>query len=181
MEFDDPEPVVAFEPAEAPDPMFEHDPIHAVVPIVDPVIADLPVDDHPVVAPLLEDEHAVDATVDAPHIADIPAEPVVVAPLPDPVPLEPDHALFATHIDPRYAHTRNRWIDDDDDEYPPFVVPVAPVPAPVSVPLHPVHTTGVHHTDLPVMFHQITPPSRPGEGSSTHPFGHVPTSVLVIP
>ncbi|XP_035845271.1 calphotin-like [Helianthus annuus] len=185
MEFDAPEPAVAPEPVAALDPVFEHDPIHADVPIADPVIADLPIDDHPVVAPPLEGDHAVvDAQADAPLIVDMPAEPVVVAPFPDPVPLEPDHALFGTHIDSRYAHTRNGCIDDDD-EYPPFVVPVTPVPAPVSVPpeipLHPVHTTGVHHTDLPVMFHQFTPPARPGEGSSTHPFGHVPTSIPVVP
>ncbi|XP_022003130.2 proline-rich protein 36-like [Helianthus annuus] len=181
---DDPEPAVALELVDAPDPALEHDPIHADAPAIAPLADDIPIDDHPIVAPLLEDKHVVDAQVDAPHIADILAEPVVVAPLPDPVPLEPDHALFATHVDPRYAHTRNGWIDDDD-EYSPFVVPVTPVPAPVSVPpevpTHPVHTTGVHHTDLPVMFRQITPPSRPGEGSSTHPFGHVPTSVAVIP
>ncbi|XP_035830805.1 uncharacterized protein LOC110866537 [Helianthus annuus] len=72
MEFDDPEPAMAPKPVAAPNPVFEHDPIHAGVPIVDPVIADLPVDDHP---------------ADAPLIADVPAEPVVVAPLPDPVPV----------------------------------------------------------------------------------------------
>ncbi|XP_022004025.1 calphotin-like [Helianthus annuus] len=154
MEFDDPKPAVAPEPLATPDPVFEHDPIYAGIPIVDPVIADLPVDDHP---------------ADAPLIADVPAEPDVVAPLPDPVPLEPDHALFATHIDSRYAHTQNGWIDADD-EYPPFVVPVAPVPAPVSVPpdipLHPVYTTDARHMDFPLLFAQFTPPARPGEGGT---------------
>ncbi|KAJ0610558.1 hypothetical protein HanHA300_Chr01g0005121 [Helianthus annuus] len=100
MEFDDPEPAVAPEPVVAPDPAFEHDPIHADVPAVDPLIADIPVDDHPIIAPLLEDNHAVDA----PHIADIPAAPLV-APLPDPVPVQPDHTPFTTHVDPRYTHT----------------------------------------------------------------------------
>ncbi|XP_022031016.1 RNA-binding protein 33-like [Helianthus annuus] len=177
MEFDDPEPAVAPDPVVVLDPVFEHDPIHADIPIVDPLIADIPIDDHPIVAPLLEDEHAVDAQVDAPHIADIPADPVVVAPFPDPVPLEPDHALFATHVDPQYAHTRNGWIEDDDD-FPPFVVPVTPVPAPASAPfdapLFPTLTSDAHRTDLPITFLQEIPPPRPGEGSSRQPFGHAP-------
>ncbi|XP_022030673.1 uncharacterized protein LOC110931595 [Helianthus annuus] len=178
MEFDDPEPVVAPEPVVSPDPVFEHDPIHADVPIVDPLIADVPVDDHPIVALLLEDDHVVaDAHIDAPHIADIPAEPVVVAPFPDPVPLEPDHALFATHVNPQYAHTRNGWIEDDDD-FPPFVVPVtlvsAPASAPFDAPLFPTHTADAHRADLPITFLQEIPPPRPGEGSSRQPFGHAP-------
>ncbi|XP_022014660.1 pollen-specific leucine-rich repeat extensin-like protein 4 [Helianthus annuus] len=164
MAFDDPEPAIAPEPVAAPNPVFEHDPIHAGIPIVDPVIADLPADDHPVDAPLLEGDHVVAAAqADAPLIADVPVDPIV-APLPDPVPLEPDHALFATHIDPRYAHTQNGWIDVDD-ELPPF----------------PPHTTDARHMDFPFPFAQFTPPARPGEGSSAHPFGHVPTSILVVP
>ncbi|XP_021991849.1 uncharacterized protein LOC110888641 [Helianthus annuus] len=123
------------------------------------------------------DEHAVDAQVDALHIADIPADPVIAPPFPDPVPLEPDHALFATHVDPSYAHTRNGWIDDDD-EYPPFVVPVTPVPAPASAPfdapLFPTHTADANRADLPITFLQEIPPPRPGEGSSRQPFGHAP-------
>ncbi|KAJ0493245.1 hypothetical protein HanIR_Chr12g0583991 [Helianthus annuus] len=166
MEFDDPEPAMAPEPVAAPDPVFEQDPIHAGIPIVDPVIADLPVDDPPVDVPLLERDHvdAAAAQTDVPLIADVPPEPDVVAPLPDPVPLEPDHALFATRIDPRYAHTQNGWIDADD-ELPPF----------------PPHTTDARHMDFPFSFAQFTPPARPGEGSSAHPFGHVPTSITVIP
>ncbi|XP_035831915.1 leucine-rich repeat extensin-like protein 1 [Helianthus annuus] len=161
MEFVDPKPAVALEPVvDAP----------AVAPLVD----DLPVDDHPVVAPLLEDDHA--AHIDAPHVAEIPADPVV-APLPDPVPVQFDHAPFATHIDPRYAHTHNGWIDDDDD-FPPFVVPVtppvAPASAPIDAPLFPAHVTDAHHADLPVTFLQDIPPPRPGEGSSRQPFGHTP-------
>ncbi|XP_021997847.1 uncharacterized protein LOC110894896 [Helianthus annuus] len=130
------------EPVAAPDPVFEHDPIHAGVPIVDPVIADLPVDDNPVDAPLLEGDHVVVAAqADAPLIADVPVDPIV-APLPDPVPLEPDHVLFMTHIDPRYAHTQNGWIDADD-ELPPF----------------PPHTTNARHMDFPSSFAQFTPPA----------------------
>ncbi|XP_035834071.1 proline-rich protein 36-like [Helianthus annuus] len=145
MEFVDPEPAMALEPVAAPDPVVEHDPVHAGAPVIDPVIADPPIDDHPVDAPLLEGDHVVAADpVDAPFIADAPVDPVI-APLPDPVPLEPEHALFATHIDPRYAHTQNGWIDADD-ELPPF-----------------------------------TPPARPGEGSSAHPFRHVSVSIPVIP
>ncbi|XP_021994952.1 calphotin-like [Helianthus annuus] len=193
MEFDDLEPAVAPEPVVAPDPALEHDPIHADVPAVDPLIADVPIDDHPIVAPLLEDDHVVaDAHIDAPpllegpvaaplvvdeHVADFPVDPVVVAPFPDPVPLEPDHALFVTHVDPQYAHTRNGWIEDDDD-FPPFVVPVTPVSAPASAPfdapLFPTHTADAHRTDLPITFLQDIPPPRPGEGSSHQPFGHAP-------
>ncbi|XP_022014310.1 proline-rich protein 36-like [Helianthus annuus] len=113
----------------------------------------------------------------APHIVDIPAEPDVVAPFPDPVPLEPDHALFATHVDPQYAHTRNGWTEDDDD-FPPFVVPVTPVSAPASAPfdapLFHTYTADAHRTDLPITFLQEIPPPRPGEGSSRQPFGHAP-------
>uniref|UniRef100_A0A251T3E0 Uncharacterized protein n=1 Tax=Helianthus annuus TaxID=4232 RepID=A0A251T3E0_HELAN len=164
MAFDDPEPAMAPEPVAALDPVFEHDPVHAGAPIIDHVIADPPIDDHPVDAPLLEGDHVVAADhVDAPFIADAPVDPVV-APLPDPVPLEPKHALFATHIDPRYAHTQNGWIDADD-ELPPI----------------PPHTTDARHISTSFSFPQFTPPARPGEGSSAHPFGHVPVSIPVIP
>ncbi|MFS7977178.1 hypothetical protein Hanom_Chr10g00901061 [Helianthus anomalus] len=193
MEFDDPEPAVAPEPVVAPDLAFEHDPIHADVPAVDPLIADVPVDDHPIVAPLLEDDHVIaDAHIDASpllegpvaaplvvdeHVADIPADPVIVAPFPNPVPLEPDNALFATHVDPRYAHTRNGRIEDDDD-FQPFVVPITPVSAPASAPfdapLFPIHTADAHRTDLPITFLHDIPPPHPGEGSSHQPFGHAP-------
>ncbi|KAF5766585.1 hypothetical protein HanXRQr2_Chr15g0717111 [Helianthus annuus] len=135
MVFDDPEPAMAPEPVAAPDPVFEHDPIHAGIPIVDPVIADLPVDDHPVDAPLLEGDHVVAAAqADAPLIADVPVDPI------------------------------NGWIDADD-ELPPF----------------PPHTTDARHMDFPSSFAQFTPSARLGEGSSAHPFGHVPTSVPVVP
>ncbi|XP_021997929.1 uncharacterized protein LOC110894976 [Helianthus annuus] len=67
IEFDDLEPAMAPKPVATPDPVFEHDPVHAGVPIVDPVIADLPVDDHPVDAPLLEGDYVVAADqADAP-------------------------------------------------------------------------------------------------------------------
>ncbi|XP_035842168.1 magnetosome-associated protein MamJ-like [Helianthus annuus] len=177
LEFVDPEPVVTPEPVVAPDPAFEHDLVHADAPTVPPFIDDIPVDDHHVVAPPLVDDHAVDVHVDAPPVADLP----VVAPHPDPMPVMLNHAPFATYIDPRYAHTHNGWIDDDDD-FPPFVVPVtppvapvsAPVSVPIDVPLLPTHTTDVHRTDLPVTFLQDIPPPRPGEGSSRQPFGHTP-------
>ncbi|XP_022024488.1 cell surface glycoprotein 1-like [Helianthus annuus] len=130
---------------------------------------------------------SVASSVPPPIHADIPAEPDVVAPFPDPVPLEPDHALFAAHVDPQYADTRNGWIDDDD-ELPPFVAPVAPVLAPIfaptdippfpphttDAPLFPTHTTEAHRTDLPITFLQEIPPPRPGEGPSHQPFGHAP-------
>ncbi|MFS7937474.1 hypothetical protein Hanom_Chr05g00428011 [Helianthus anomalus] len=101
---------------------------------------------------------------------------VAASPLPDPVPVLVDHAPLATHIDPRYAHTRNGWIEDDD--YPPFVRQVTPPPAPVHAPFgigpfHP-HETNVHRTDLPITFLQDIPPPRPGEGPSSQQAGHVP-------
>ncbi|KAF5803393.1 hypothetical protein HanXRQr2_Chr06g0270811 [Helianthus annuus] len=141
----DPEPKVEFilvEPAPAdlelgvaPEPVFAPGPI--------PV-------DAPVVAP-----HVTDAPVVAPPAVEVP----VVAPIPDPMPMFDDLEPFATHIDPRYADTRNGWIEDDDD-YPPFVLPVtppaAPVSAPIDVPLFHPHVSDPHRTDLPTTF--VTPP-----------------------
>ncbi|XP_021985059.1 proline-rich extensin-like protein EPR1 [Helianthus annuus] len=132
MDLVDPEPVMAPKPVVAPDPALEHDPVHDEAPAFVPPIAD-----PPVVAPPLVDD------------------PVVDAPLPDLVPVLFDRAPFAAHIDPRYADTRNGWIDDDDD-YPPYVLPVnppvAPVFAPTDIPLFPPHTTDAHRTDLPITF-----------------------------
>ncbi|XP_022040379.1 36.4 kDa proline-rich protein-like [Helianthus annuus] len=138
------------QPAEAPvlpddqllDMPADHEPALAdPLPVHDPIP-----DDVPVVAP-----PAVDAPVVAPPVVDAP----VVAPLPDPMPVFVDHAPFATHIDPRYADTRNWWIEDDDD-YPPFVLPVtppaAPVFAPADVPQYHPHVSDVHRTDLPITF-----------------------------
>ncbi|XP_035835810.1 uncharacterized protein LOC110887686 [Helianthus annuus] len=180
---DDSDPV--FPPGFDPDQEIEfihldqpmEDPVDPVDPMfADPADFEMEFDDpEPAVAPE-PDDHAIDAHIDAPHNADIPADPVV-APFPDPVPVEPDHAPFATYIDPRYAHTRNGWIDDDDD-YPPFVVPVtpasAPASAPIDAPLFPAHVTDAHRADLPITFLQDIPPPRPGEGSSRQPFGHAP-------
>ncbi|XP_021985169.1 uncharacterized protein LOC110881110 [Helianthus annuus] len=131
------------------------------------------IDPEPAVAPEPGDHVVADAHVDVPFLLGDP----VIAPLPDPVPVQPDLAPFATHVDPRYAHTRNGWIDDDDD-YPPFVVPVTPASAPASVPidapLFPTHVTDAHRADLPVTFLQDIPPPHPGDGSSRQPFGHTP-------
>ncbi|KAF5768906.1 hypothetical protein HanXRQr2_Chr14g0642011 [Helianthus annuus] len=154
MDLVDPKPVMAPEPVVAPDPAPEHDPILDNAPAFAPPIADLPV-----VAPPVVDD------------------PIVDAPLPDPVPALVDRAPFASHIDPRYADTCNGWIEDDDD-YPPFVLPVtppvAPVSAPTDIPLFPPHTTDVHRTDLPITFLQDIPPPHPGEGSSRQPPVSVP-------
>ncbi|KAJ0637060.1 hypothetical protein HanOQP8_Chr17g0669331 [Helianthus annuus] len=154
MDLVDPEPVMAPEPAVAPDPAPEHDPVLDDAPAIAPPIADLPI-----VAPPVVDDPVVDVL------------------LPDPVPVLVDRAPFAAHIDPRYADTRNGWIEDDDD-HPPFVLtvtpPVAPVSAPNDIPLFPPHTTDVHHTDLPITFLQDIPPPRPGEGSSRQPPVSVP-------
>ncbi|XP_021991727.2 SH3 domain-containing protein C23A1.17-like [Helianthus annuus] len=94
----------------APEPIFAPDPIPVDAPVVAP-----PVTNAPVIAP---------------PAAEIPD----VAPIPDPMPIFDDFAPFATHIDPRYADTRNGWIEDDDD-YPPFVLPVTPPAAPISAPV----------------------------------------------
>ncbi|KAF5772114.1 hypothetical protein HanXRQr2_Chr13g0572931 [Helianthus annuus] len=81
--------------------------------------------------------------------------------------------LFATHVDPRYAHTRNGWIYDDDD-FPPFVVPITPASVPIDAPVLPTLTADAHRTDLPITCLQDIPLPRPGEGSSRQPFGHAP-------
>ncbi|XP_021985943.1 calphotin-like [Helianthus annuus] len=126
MDLVDPEPVMAPEPVIAPDPAPKHDHVHDDAPSFASPIADLPI-----AAPPLVDD------------------PIVDVPLPDPVPALVDRAPFAAQIDPRYADTRNGWIEDDDD-YPPFVLPVTPPVAP----------------DIP--------PPRPGEGSSRQPPVYVP-------
>ncbi|XP_035832827.1 WAS/WASL-interacting protein family member 3-like [Helianthus annuus] len=169
-----------FQPFALPDvgaePADEHDPVHDDAPAVAPLVDDIPIADHPIVATPLVDDHIDDAPVDAPLLMEDP----VVAPLPDPVPVLFDRAPFATHIDPRYADTRNGWIDDDDD-YPAFVLPVtppaapvlalvlAPISAPIDIPPFPPHITDAHRTDLPVTFLHDIPPPRPGEGSSRQP------------
>ncbi|XP_022007761.1 proline-rich extensin-like protein EPR1 [Helianthus annuus] len=156
MDLVDPEPVMVPEPVVALDPAPEHDPVPDDAPALVLPIADLPI-----VAPPLVDD------------------PIVDAPLPDPVPALVDRAPFIAHIDPRYADTRNGWIEDDD--YPPFVLPVTPPVAPVSAPtefplFHP-HTTDVHRTDLLITLLQDIPPPRLGEGSSRQP----PVSVPPVP
>ncbi|KAJ0484466.1 hypothetical protein HanLR1_Chr14g0513731 [Helianthus annuus] len=181
-----PDPEVEFVPAEpapadpelgvALEPVFAHDPIDvpAVALLPDP----LPEPDHvdiPVVEPSV-----VDAPVVAPPVTDVP---VVVAPLPDPAPVFVDRAPFATHVDPRYADTRNGWIEDDDD-YPPFVLPVtppvAPVFAPFDVPQYHPHVSDVHRSDLPITFLQDIPPPRPGEGPSTQQHDHMPPTTAAF-
>ncbi|XP_035831987.1 uncharacterized protein LOC118481018 [Helianthus annuus] len=158
MDLVDPEPVMA------PEPIVDHDPV------LDDAPADAPPDmGAPAIAPLVDDIPIVDLPVVAPPLMD---DLVVDAPLPDPMPVLFDRAPFAAHIDPRYADTRNGWIDDDDDN-PPFVLPVtppvAPVSAPTDIPLFPPHTTDAHRTYLPITFLQDIPPPRPGEGSSRQP------------
>ncbi|XP_022030944.1 SH3 domain-containing protein C23A1.17-like [Helianthus annuus] len=109
----------------------------------------------------------------------IPADvPISAPPLPDPIPVLVDRAPFATHVDPRYVHTRNGWIEDDDD-YPPFVRPLIPPPAstqaPVDIaPFHP-HESDIHRTDLPVTFLQDILPLHPGEGPSSQQPSQIPS------
>ncbi|XP_035841342.1 proline-rich extensin-like protein EPR1 [Helianthus annuus] len=131
----DPEPVMV------PEPVVDHDPVFDDAPAVAP-----PDMGAPAIAPLVDDIPIADFPVVAPPLVD---DPVVDAPLPDPVPVLVDRAPFAAHKDPRYADTRNGWIEDDDD-YPPFVLPVTPPVAP----------------DIP--------PPRLGEGSSRQPPVSVP-------
>ncbi|XP_021985673.1 proline-rich protein 36-like [Helianthus annuus] len=110
-----PEPEVEFVPAEpapvGPEPVISHDPIDV------PAFA--------LLSDPLPEPDRVDPPVVAPPVVDAPviAPPVV------------DHATFNTHIDPRYADTLNGWIEDDDDDYPPFVLPVTPPAAPAFAPL----------------------------------------------
>ncbi|XP_021993638.1 vegetative cell wall protein gp1-like [Helianthus annuus] len=166
MDLVDPEPVMAPEPVVDRSPVLDDAPAVAPpdmgAPAIAPFVDDMPITDLPIVAP-----PAVD-------------DPVVDAPIPDPVPALIDRAPFAAHIDPRYADTRNGWIEDDHD-YPPFVLPVtppvAPVSAPPDIPFFPPHTTDAHRTDLPITFLQDIPPPRPEEGSSRQP----PVSVPPVP
>ncbi|XP_021991511.1 proline-rich receptor-like protein kinase PERK2 [Helianthus annuus] len=150
MDLVDPEPVMAPEPIVAPDLAPEHDPIHDDAPAFVPPIADLPV-----VAPPVVDD------------------PVVDVPLPDPVLALIDRAPFATHIDPRYVDTHNGWINDDDD-YPPFVLPDIPPPhpgegssrqPPVSIP--PVLSSSLPFTS---QFPHVAPPTAPPFMPSSEPF-----------
>ncbi|KAJ0883305.1 hypothetical protein HanPSC8_Chr10g0419961 [Helianthus annuus] len=153
MAFDDPEPAMAPEQAAALDPVLEHDPVHVGIPI-EPVIADPPADDHPVDAPLLEGDHVIAADhVDPPLIADAPVDPLV-APHPDPIPVQFHRALFEAQRDPRDEHAQHGWIPADDE--------VPPIPP---------HTTDARHVDFSFPVPQFTPPARPGEGSSAHPLG----------
>ncbi|XP_022024741.1 pollen-specific leucine-rich repeat extensin-like protein 3 [Helianthus annuus] len=149
------EPVVAHDPIDAPAVAHFPDtlpkPDHVAIPDITP-----PVIVAPVVLPSVSDVSAIDAPIIAPVV-------------PVSAPVHADHAPFATHINPRYADTRNGWIEDDDD-YPPFVLPVtppvAPISAPIDVPFYHPHISDVHRTDLPITFLQDIPPPRPGEGSS---------------
>ncbi|XP_022003754.1 proline-rich protein 36-like [Helianthus annuus] len=173
------EPEVEFVPAEpapvGPEPAIAHDPIDVPVVLLFP--DPLPEPDHvdpPVMAP-----HVVDAPVIVPPVSD-----VLIADAPVLAPPVVNHAPFATHVDPRYADTRNGWIEDNDD-YPPFVLPVTPPTAPTFAPLdipqfHP-HTSDVHRTDLPITFLQDIPPPRPGEGPSTGPHDHMPPTTAAFP
>ncbi|XP_022040701.1 calphotin-like [Helianthus annuus] len=161
MDFADPEPIMAPEPVVAPDPVPVHDPVLVDAPALAPPIVDIPIVTPPVV--------------------DVP---IADAPLPDPVPAFVDRAPFATHIDPRYADTRKGWIEDDDD-YPPFVLPVTPPVAPISTPIdvpffHP-HISDVHRTDLPITFIQDIPLPRRGEGSSRQQPAFVPPVSSAVP
>ncbi|XP_022040506.1 SH3 domain-containing protein C23A1.17-like [Helianthus annuus] len=152
------------QPAEVP--AHPDDPIPAVLADYQPA----PVVSEPV--PVTDLVPFSDAPVVAPPAVGIPD----LAPIPDPMAIFDDLAPFATHMDPRYANSSNGWIEDDD--YPAYVVPVTPPPAPVTVPfdapLFPSSTSDAYRTDLPITFIQDIPPPQPGEGSSSQLFGHTP-------
>ncbi|XP_021971479.1 leucine-rich repeat extensin-like protein 3 [Helianthus annuus] len=163
MEMED-ELVPEEQPAEAP-----------VLP--DDQIPVMPVDHQP--APVVPEAIlALDPVlvIDAPAVAPPAVETPEVAPIPDPITIFDDLAPFATHIDPRYANTNNGWIEEDD--YPPYMVPVTPttvpVTAPLDIPVFPPPTSDAPRTDLLITFLQDIPSPRPGEGSSSQPFGHTP-------
>ncbi|KAJ0881867.1 hypothetical protein HanRHA438_Chr10g0478841 [Helianthus annuus] len=167
MAFDDVEPAIAPEQAAAFDPLPEHDPVHADIPL-EPVDVDPPVD-----VPVIEGDHVVvDPIVPLP-VGDIPADPVidpdiapvdpVIAPI-DPLPIEPEHDHFAEHMDPPDEEAQHGWIPADED-VPPF----------------PPHHTVTHHADFSFQIPPFVPPAGPGEGSSAHPFGHVPMPLPFTP
>ncbi|XP_022032956.2 proline-rich protein 36-like [Helianthus annuus] len=164
-----PEPDVAYDPIEAPADAYLPDPLpepgHVDIPDIAPPVIVAPVE-----LPPIPDAPVIDAPIVAPIV-------------PVSAPMHDDHALFSSHIDPRYADTRNRWIEDDN--YPPFVLPatppVAPVSAPSEIPLFHPHTSDVHRTDLPITFLQDIPPPRPGEGSSRKPPVFVPPLPSSVP
>ncbi|XP_021996125.1 proline-rich protein 36-like [Helianthus annuus] len=195
-----PVPPQDFEFEDEFDPVFPHDfdPEHEI---------EFVPDEQPFEAPVIPDDQLFDIPADLefapanpePEIAPepIPAHdplpehdlaPVDIAvaapPLPDPIPVLVDRAPFAAQVDPRYAHTRNGWIEDDSD-FPPFVRPVTPPPAPTHAPIdiapfHP-HESDIHCTDLPITFLQDIPPPRPGEGPSSQQPSHIPHVSAAFP
>ncbi|KAJ0591943.1 hypothetical protein HanHA300_Chr03g0079141 [Helianthus annuus] len=102
---DEPAPV-------GPELVVAHDPIEAPVvahlpdPLPEPGHVDMPDTAPPVIV----------APVELPPIPDAPVidAPIVAPVVPVTAPVHVDHAPFAPHIDPRYADTRNGWIEDDD-------------------------------------------------------------------
>ncbi|MFS7958929.1 hypothetical protein Hanom_Chr08g00684611 [Helianthus anomalus] len=67
-------------------------------------------------------------------------------------------------MDPPDEHAQHGWIPADED------VPPLPPQIPVT-----------RHIDFSFQVPQFVPPARPGEGSSAHPFGHVPMSIPFMP
>ncbi|KAM0067352.1 hypothetical protein Hdeb2414_s0002g00060071 [Helianthus debilis subsp. tardiflorus] len=178
----DPDQDIEFVPMDQPmeDPVDPVDPVDPIDPEFD---FEMAFDDpEPAIAP--EQAAALDPVPEhdpvhvgipiEPAIADLPADDHPVdAPL-----LEGDHVIAADHVDPpliadapvdpfidlRDEHAQHGWIPADDE--------VPPIPPQIT------HT---RHVDFSFPVPQFTPPARPGEGSSAHPFGHVPTSVLFMP
>ncbi|MFS7898918.1 hypothetical protein Hanom_Chr00s035149g01771771 [Helianthus anomalus] len=67
-------------------------------------------------------------------------------------------------MDPPDEEAQHGWIPADED-VPPF----------------PPHHTGTHHADFSFQIPPFVPPAGPGEGSSAHPFGHVPMAMPFMP
>ncbi|KAM0062093.1 hypothetical protein Hdeb2414_s0004g00144011 [Helianthus debilis subsp. tardiflorus] len=138
-----------------PEPAMALEQVAALDPVFehDPVNAGVPID------PVIADPPIVDHPVDAPLLG---GDHVIVADHVDP-PLIAD-APVDPLIDPRDEHAQHGWIPADD-EFPPI----------------PPQITDARHVNFSFSLPQFTPPARPGEGSSAHPFGHVPTSVPFMP
>ncbi|XP_022004736.1 uncharacterized protein LOC110902360 [Helianthus annuus] len=152
MAFDDQEPAVAPEQAAAFDPVHEHGLVHADVP-VDPVLADPPVGDFPIDdVPLLDADHAADPLVDPPLIDDVPVDPhvdhvdPVIAPV-DPLPIEPEHALFAEHMDPPDEEAQHGLMDTSDTGDSDTTGPLPMVSDDIMSSEHEVHTSDYTSTD----------------------------------
>ncbi|KAF5789752.1 hypothetical protein HanXRQr2_Chr09g0374971 [Helianthus annuus] len=170
----DSDPDQASSAAPIPSFVFEHDDIEDSDPVFPPGfdpdrdIEYIPMDQHmedpvdpvdPVDPFALDPEHEHDLV----H-AGVPDEPILADPpvgdhLVD-IPLIADDHIIAD--DP--VEAQHGWIPADED-VPPF----------------PPHHTDAHHADFSFQIPQFVPPAGSGEGSSAHPFGHIPMPIPFVP